>query len=145
MRVWKIPEKHLELLDLWRARVLRFKIQGFAIIEKLTGVTPISVSKSGDFSFVPPVDTELPPWFTQPSEPYGLVSPKRNTKKGKALWEAWKQAKIEPITTIHLFMLLGIDPCGRFSYGLNEIGGEVYLTDHECWNPENYGYEAVEV
>jgi len=146
MKVWKIPDNHHKLLGLWRERVLRFKIHGFALVEKLTGIVPVSLCTSGNFSFLPPVGTQLPSYFTKPSEPYGLVSPKRNSKQGKALLEEWKKADIEPIHLIYLFMFLGIEPPGgRFSYGLDEIGGEIYLVTHEGWNPKDYGYDPVEI
>lgn len=146
MKVWKIPQEHLGKLDQWRERVLRFKIHGFALVEKLTGIAPVSLCKSGNLSFIPPVETQLPPYFTTPSEPYGLISPKRNSKKGKSLWKVWEEANIQPITTIHLFIFLGIElPSGPFSYGLDEIGGETYLVRHDGWKPEDYGYTPVEI
>ena len=146
MKVWKIPKRHLELLELWRARVKHLHVDGSTLIEKLTGIKPVAICRSGQFRFKPPPGTELPPYFAYPTEPYGLVSPKKNCKKGKELWKKWEEGKFEPIDKIHLFFFLGIEfPSGKFSYGLDEIGGQIYLVYAEGWNPENYGYEAVEV
>jgi hypothetical protein len=146
MKVWKIPENHLELLDQWRERVKHLHVDGSALIEKLIGIKPIALCRSGSFRFQPPPGIELPPYFTSPSEPYGLVSPKKNSKKGRELWAEWEKAKFEPISVIHLLFFLRINiPSGKFSYGLNEIGGQTYLVSAVGWNPENYGYEAVEV
>jgi len=146
MKVWKIPDNQLGLLDQWRERVSHLHVDGSTLIEKLTGVKPVALCRSGSFRFEPPPGVELPSYFTSPSEPYGLVSPKRNCKKGRELWEEWEKAKFEPISTVYLLFFLGIElPSGKFSYGLDEIGGQTYLVSATGWNPEAYGYKRVEV
>jgi hypothetical protein len=89
----------------------------------------------------------MPPYFTRPSEPYGFVSPKRNSKKGKDLLGEWERAGFEPIDSFHLLCFLGIEikGGGRFSYHLDNINEEPHLIEAKGWNPEEYGYRELNI
>lgn len=145
MKVWEIPEEHLSLLAEFDARRKRLEVDGINAVESLTGIRPIGLTLNGALRFVPPPDTELPPWFTRPDEPYGFVMPRKNYKKGRELLEKWKRLNFASATLFDLFRLLKINFEGTFSYQRDKIADHVYLIQAKGWNPEDYGYRELNI
>lgn len=144
MKVWRIPQDQLEKLGEWQKRLKSWD-RGFALIEQLTGKRPKSLSQAGDMCFVPADDYEVPACFTKPNK-WGGISPKRNHPEGRRLLKAWEESKIPSSTTFDFLCLLGIPwDGGPFSYKRETIGGQVYLIQAKGWNPEEFGYEPVEI
>lgn len=144
MKVWRFPLEQLEKWLAWRERQKKWE-SAFAFIEEVTGIKPLSVNNGGYFDFVPAPGAVIPEHFTKPDSK-GVIRPKRNHTIGKNLLGLWENRGFgQPTHIFFFFEHMGIKPEGPGVFRADEVQGQLCLVGARGWNPEDYGYEPVEI
>ena len=145
MKVWKFSQEQLQKHQEWQEKRKRWS-SAFEIIEEMTGIKPEAVNEGGMFSFRPPVGAKLPDYFTKP-DAKGAVRPKKNHFMGRKLLLHWREANIPSIHPFDFICHMGLGEIigSRWTFRTDTLNGELVLIEAKNWNPEDYGYEPVEI
>ncbi len=147
MKVYEIPQDHLEKLKNWKLRENIFYKIAYKLVQDLTGIKPSEVKSNGEFAFKLKHEIhkkDLPSFLRLDNT--GYIVPRRSHKKGKEIFNKWNDAGVPDISQNGFYRyMFGITSLFEDIIRFDTIGDKLYVVHCEWIDLSKYGYVEKEI